>query len=77
MPARKVCEVGYLQTSLEPFHVAERTLLSFQARAQRRLAITDRLGAGRFDPFVKFPIELNHRARELVDASKIGRHPHS
>jgi hypothetical protein len=27
----------------------------------------DRLGAGRFDPFIKFPITLNRRTRELVD----------
>ncbi|KAE9373391.1 hypothetical protein N431DRAFT_337270 [Stipitochalara longipes BDJ] len=35
--------------------------------------IIDRLGAGRFDPFARFPIELNHRARELVDTIFISR----
>jgi hypothetical protein len=40
-----------------------------KAEFQVPIGVLDRLGAGRFDPFARFPIELNHRARELVDTS--------
>lgn len=33
-----------------------------------------RLGAGRSDPFIKFPIELNSRSRELLDLSQFSTH---
>ncbi|CZR53949.1 uncharacterized protein PAC_03832 [Phialocephala subalpina] len=35
--------------------------------ASEELPVIDRLWTGRIDPFVKFPVELNDRTRELID----------
>ncbi|RDW89227.1 hypothetical protein BP6252_01259 [Coleophoma cylindrospora] len=39
----------------------------FDPQSYDDIRITDKLGGGRFDPFVKFPIDMNSHARELID----------
>lgn len=41
-----------------------------QQPARQNLQSIYRLGGGRMDPFVKYPIDMNHRARQLIDHSK-------
>jgi len=38
-----------------------------QPPVRQNLQAIYRLGGGRMDPFVKYPIEMNHRARQLID----------
>jgi len=62
----------YIQHLMLPFDSFERHTVDgygSKENVQRRLGSMARLGAGRFDPFARFPIELNHRERELVDTS--------
>jgi len=37
------------------------------ARGDQGIGIADRLGAGRMDPFVRYPIEMSERSRRIVD----------
>ncbi|RDW67554.1 hypothetical protein BP6252_08950 [Coleophoma cylindrospora] len=37
------------------------------SRGEQHISIVDRLGAGRMDPFIKYPIEMTNQTYQLVD----------
>jgi hypothetical protein len=38
-----------------------------QQPARQNLQSIYRLGGGRMDPFARYPVEMDHRARQLID----------
>ena len=59
-------------SSFSPFHQTiegqqQENLHHMQQPTRQNLPSIYRLGGGRMDPFVRYPVEMDHRARQLID----------